>query len=98
MNHAFAPDYPSFKEAGIDLPWRTWYGVLAPAGTPAEIVHRLNAEFNKAIADPAVAERALLAQGITPAAATPEEFAAFLKADRELFAKMMAVIGVKPVD
>ncbi len=95
---AFAPEYPSFKEAGIDLPWRTWYGVLAPAGTPNEIVHRLNASINAAIADPAVAERAILGQGITPATGTPDEFAAFLKSDRELFARMMAVIGVKPVD
>ena len=93
----FVPGAPSFKEAGIDLPWRTWYGVFAPAATPREIVLRLNAEMNHAVNAP-FGEKALLSQGVVPATGTPEEFAAFLNEDRALFARMMSVIGVRPVD
>jgi tripartite-type tricarboxylate transporter receptor subunit TctC len=94
----FTPGVPSFKEAGIDLPWRTWYGVFAPAGTPRDIVLRLNAEVNRISNSPDYVEKILHSQGVVPATGTPEEFAAFLKEDRALFARMMGVIGVTPVD
>jgi tripartite-type tricarboxylate transporter receptor subunit TctC len=94
----FLPGVPPFKEAGIDLPWRTWFGVFAPAGTPREVVQRLNAEINRTVASAQYVQKFLTTQGITPAPGTPEDFSAFLKSDRELFARMMKVIGVKPVD
>ena len=94
----FVPGVPSFKEAGIDLPWRTWYGVFAPAGTPRDIVLRLNAEVNRVVNTQQYIEKVLWSQGVAPATDSPEEFTAFLKEDRALFARMMSVIGVKPVD
>jgi len=94
----FVPGVPSFREAGIDLPWRTWDGVFAPAGTPREIVLRLNSEINRATNTPQYIDKVLWSQGVTPATGTPDEFGAFLKDDRALFARMMSVIGVKPVD
>ena len=78
------PDVPSFKEAGIDLPIRTWYGLFAPAGTPRDIVQRLNSETQRVMAQPGFVEKFLTAVGLShPGAMTPEEFAAFLKRDRK---------------
>jgi tripartite-type tricarboxylate transporter receptor subunit TctC len=94
----FVPGVPLFKDAGIDLPWRTWFGVFAPAGTPRDVVQRLNTEFNRATNTPQYVDKVLGSQGITPATGSPEEFGVFLNEDRALFARMRSVIGVKPVD
>ena len=90
------PDTPSFGELGFDLDFRGWVGSFAPPGTPREIVQRLNAEMGKLVADPAFVARYLTAASVEPVGGTPEEFAAFLKKDRETAAQLTRLANVKP--
>jgi tripartite-type tricarboxylate transporter receptor subunit TctC len=72
-----APDIPTVSEAGLPgFEVTSWYGVVAPAGTPPEIVERLSREIGKAVASADLQER-LSKLGATPAASSPAEFAAF---------------------
>jgi len=73
------PEVPTVAEAGLkDFEVTTWYGVLAPAGTPRPIVMRLNAELVKIMHAPDTKER-LAGMATDPLTSTPEEFAAYLK-------------------
>jgi tripartite-type tricarboxylate transporter receptor subunit TctC len=90
-----APEVPTFGESGYaGLVVLSWYGILAPAGTPAEIVRRLNAEINKILQAPDVRER-LTALGTEPTGGTPEQFAETLKADTARWAKVVADAGIR---
>ena len=92
------PGVPSLGAQGVggfdlqSLP--TWYGMLAPAGTPREVVARLNAETVKALRDPQV-EKALLAARIFPIANTPEEFDAMIRASHAAWGRIIRETGVK---
>ena len=90
------PDVPSFRELGYELEFLGWTGMFAPAGTPRDVVMRLNGEMNKLIADPGFVAKYLTPQSMDPRGGTPEEFAAFLKADRETAGKLAKLAGVKP--
>ena len=70
----------------------SWYGVLAPAATPKDIVARLNAEIVKAAANPDTAER-LSAEGANPSAGTPEQFGAFIKSEIVRWGKVIKATG-----
>jgi tripartite-type tricarboxylate transporter receptor subunit TctC len=75
------PNIPTAKEAGIDnFEVTTWYGILAPAGTPRDIVARLNGELVKIIAMPDTKEKMQNA-GFEPLSSTPEKFAEFVKTE-----------------
>ncbi len=75
------PNIPTAKEAGVDnFEVTTWYGILAPAGTPREIVTRLNGELVKIIAMPDTKEKMQNA-GFEPLSSTPEKFAEFVKTE-----------------
>jgi tripartite-type tricarboxylate transporter receptor subunit TctC len=90
------PDVPTLNEAGVPGYETTiWLGIMAPKGTPPEIVDRLNAEIAKIIAKPAVKE-AWAKQGAVPMTMTPTEFGAFLKADIDKWAKVIDKAGLKP--
>jgi tripartite-type tricarboxylate transporter receptor subunit TctC len=89
------PDVPSAKEVGMELPLRTWYALFLPAGAPRDLVAKLNGEINKAIADPVFHEKYQNALGLVGGGMSPEEFAAFLKRDREGFAQLAKLIGLK---
>lgn len=90
-----APDLPTLAEAGVPGVYsQAWYGFLAPAGTPAPIVNRLNQETAKALAVPEVRER-LGTMGITIANGTPAEFGAMLRRDLESFAKLAREANIK---
>ena len=89
------PDVPTFDEAGVPGFWPgPWYGVLAPAGTPATIVGVLNAVFNKALKAPDVVETALM-QGQTLVGSTPAEFTAFIRAERARYEKLIKDTGAR---
>ncbi len=90
------PDVPSSKELGMELPLRTWYALFSPAGTPRDAVQRLNAEINKAMADPAFIEKYMASLGLVGGGMSADEFGAFLKRDREAFAQLAKLIGLKP--
>src|SRR5262245_16489649 len=92
------PDTPTVAEAGIaGYEMADWVGMLAPAGTPAPIVDKLNAEIRKALADPAVTQKFVL-QGLEPAVTTPQEFSAFMAAEQQRWAAVAkkANIRVQP--
>ncbi|MBX3609362.1 MAG: tripartite tricarboxylate transporter substrate binding protein [Hydrogenophaga sp.] len=90
------PDVPTVAEAG-KLPGfeaSSWFGLLAPAGTPADIVKRVQQETAKALSSPAVKER-LLAQGAIPGGNTPEQFAAMIDAEIKKWAPVVKASGAK---
>ena len=90
------PDVPSFSELGYDLDFRGWVGAFAPTGTPNEIVQRLNSEINRVLAEPAFGEKFLVPASVEFKAGTPEEFARFLKIDREVAGRLTKLAKVKP--
>ena len=76
---ALLPEVPTADEAGLpNFDVTTWYGIMAPAGTPQPIIARLNAEFVKIMHSPDLKER-LAGMGTDVMTSTPEEFAAYLK-------------------
>ena len=88
------PELPTVAELGYPgYEAGSWFGILAPAGTPRPIVARLNKEVVEALARPELAER-LSSEGAEPATNSPEQFAAFIKADVEKWAKIAEVAGV----
>ena len=90
------PDIPTAQEAGVDhFEVPIWYGFLAPAATPREIIVRLNGELVKALAAPDLKER-LAAAGIEPVTGTPEQFAAFIKSETVRYAAVIRDAGIKP--
>jgi tripartite-type tricarboxylate transporter receptor subunit TctC len=92
---ALTPDIPTIAEAGVPGYEATiWLGVMAPAGTPKEIVDKLNAEVNKVIARPDVKE-AWAKQGAVPMPMTPAEFDKYLRADIEKWANVVKISGAK---
>ncbi len=90
------PEVPSFAELGYDMDFRGWVGVFAPAGTPRDVILKLNAETNRIIADPSFDERFLLKASIERRGGSPEEFASFLKKDRETAGRLVKLANVKP--
>jgi len=91
-----APDIPTIAEAGIPGYEATqWFGILAPAGTPRAIVDRWHRETVRALKDPEVRDR-LVADGADPVGSTPEEFAAYLRAETIKWAKVVKAIGIRP--
>jgi tripartite-type tricarboxylate transporter receptor subunit TctC len=93
---AMLPDVPSFIELGFDLDYLGWYGIFAPVNTSKAVVQRLNAELGRISLDPKFSERVLAPLGAEPNGGTTEEFAAFLKSDRETAAKLAKIAGLKP--
>ena len=89
------PDVPAVAELlpGYDV--RGWFGYLAPAGTPPQIVALLNQEINRAMTAPEVKEK-LLNIGLSVTAESPEAFAQTLKADYEKYGKLIKAIGFQP--
>ena len=89
------PNVPTANEAGIPGYETTiWLGIMAPKGTPKEIVDRLNAEITKIVAKPSIKE-AWAKQGAVPMTMTPDAFGAFLKVDIDKWAKLIDKAGIK---
>src|SRR5687767_13751019 len=89
------PDVPTVAEAGLrDFEVTTWYGVLAPAGTPKNVVTRLNTELVKIMHSPELKEK-LAATGTEPLTSTPEEFAAYIQREIAKWGEVIRKAGVK---
>ncbi len=92
------PDLPNVlttREQGFEnFEISVWYGMLAPTGTPREIINRLNAEFTKATTAPDMQPRFATA-GVEPLTSTPEEFASFIRSEAARFAKVIKEAGIK---
>ncbi len=93
---AALPDVPTIEEAGNlkGFDATSWFGLLAPAGTPADIVNRIQQETAKSFATPAIKEK-LLSQGAIPGGNTPADFAKMIDAEHKKWAQVVKVSGAK---
>jgi tripartite-type tricarboxylate transporter receptor subunit TctC len=91
------PDVPTVAETGMGLEGFEvlgWFGLYAPAGTPADIVRRLNAEVNALIVQPAMVQR-FAELGAEPLGGPPEALVAFLKAEQDKWGRVIRDLGIK---
>jgi len=89
-------DLPTVAEAGLPgYEAVGWFGLLAPAATPKNVVAKLSTDSNRALSDPDVRSR-MLALGADPSGNTPDEFARFIRDDQAKWAKLMREAGIKP--
>jgi tripartite-type tricarboxylate transporter receptor subunit TctC len=92
---SLAPELPTMAEEGLPgFDISTWFGLLAPAGTPPEVIAKWNAEVVKALNAPDVREK-MIAQGAEPAPTTPSAFGAFIAKEREKYARIVKASGAK---
>src|SRR5688500_6675041 len=89
------PDLPTFAEAGLpQYDTNAWYSMHAPAGTPPEIVRRLNTELVAILRDPDILAR-FKQLSTDPVGNSPEEFAAFVRAELDKYARIIKAAGIK---
>jgi len=89
------PQVPTFTEGGLPgFSVKTWYGVLAPAGTPKPIIDKMSAEIARILAMPDIKEK-LDSQGFETFISTADEFAALIKADLAKYAKIIKAADIK---
>jgi tripartite-type tricarboxylate transporter receptor subunit TctC len=95
---AALPDVPTVEEAGgptlKGFEASSWFGLLAPSGTPPDIVSRIQQEAAKSLGTPAIKEK-LLAQGAIPGGNTPQQFTAFINAEHKKWAQVVKASGAK---
>ena len=90
------PEVPTITEAGVvNAESPLWFGLWAPAGTPAEIVAKISADFRRALADPGVREK-LSNLGNDALDMTPEAFARFVRSEIDDYARVVKAAGIKP--
>ena len=90
------PDVPTLKEQGLpQLEIETWYGAFAPAGTPAPVIAKINAELNALLQQPEIREQ-LAKQGMNPAGGPPERFGALVKSELARWSRVVAAAKIKP--
>ena len=89
------PDVPTVDESGYrGFETSTWFGILARAGTPADVIARMNDEFNKALKDEGLAKR-LEAEGAIPLGGTPEQFAELIRTETPRWGQVVQESGAK---
>lgn len=92
---AILPDVPTVAESGYkDFVAMDWKAIVAPAGTPADIVRRMNAEVAKALAEPTLL-KTLAAEGSTPMSGDPAQAASFIKAEQARWGSLVREAGIK---
>lgn len=93
---AGVPDIPTIAEAGVPgYEAVQWFGVLAPAATPRDIIMRLHKEIVRTVQAPDIKPK-LINDGADPVGSSPEEFAAFIRSETNKWAKVAKSIGIKP--
>jgi tripartite-type tricarboxylate transporter receptor subunit TctC len=88
----FLPGVPPVAESVAGYQFDSWFGLLAPAGTPKAVIGRINGEMAKLLRDPVILKR-LAAQGVVPRPLSPEAFARLIRQDYEETAKMVKTVG-----
>lgn len=95
QRYPLLPDVPTLAEQGFKgADAFAWFGLLAPTGTPSDVIAKLNSEVNLALKEPEVSEK-LVGLGMTPVGGTPEQFGAFIRADIEKWGKLIRARGIK---
>ena len=90
------PDVPSTSEQGFpNFEISVWYGMLAPTGTPREIIARLNTEIARAVTAADMKPR-FASAGVEPLTSTPDEFGRFIRSETNRFARVIKDAGIKP--
>jgi len=93
---ALLPDVPTMAESGVpDFESYNWQGIIAPAGTPAPVIAKLNKVLNEILQDPDVL-KAIADTASQPIGGTPEEFGQFILAERAKWAKVIKSAGIQP--
>ncbi len=93
---ALLPNVPTLAESGLpDYESGSWYGILAPAGTPREVIDKLHGGIVRALRQPEVAKR-LAAEGAEVIGSTPDEFGAHIKAEVARVAAVVRAAGIRP--
>lgn len=90
--YASVPEIPTFKEQGIDVVTTEWYGMLAPAGTPPDIVAKLNAEIRRIVALPGLGDRLTAIELVS---SSPEELDAFIRSEMDRWSPLINQLGLK---
>ncbi len=88
------PEVPAMMESGLAFEQTVWFGLFAPAGTPADVVQRINREVNEILKEPAFIER-IAATGATPMTTTPAELKSFVALEVDKWAKVARESGAK---
>jgi tripartite-type tricarboxylate transporter receptor subunit TctC len=89
------PQIPTFGEAGLKgFDVNTWFGILARAGTSAEVINKLNAEIGRILELPDLRDK-LVAQEMYPFVSTPEQFVALMRADAAKYARVIKAAKIK---
>jgi tripartite-type tricarboxylate transporter receptor subunit TctC len=90
------PEVPTISESGLPgFEATSWFGLFAPAGTPREIIARINAETQKIVADPVFRDRYLDPQGLEPVVSSPQRFAEYTRADAARWARIVREAKVR---
>ena len=89
------PEVPTTAETVPGYEAVTWFGLVTTNGTPGEIIGKINAEVQKLFADPAFRERVIVPNMFEPMASSPEQFAAFIKADTAKWTRVLREANIK---
>ena len=92
----YLPTVPTLAQQGLDPGISAWFGLFAPARTPATVIDRLHAEFVKALHNPNFQEKFLKVQAYDAVGNSPAEFAEFIKADRAFASRIVKLTGIRP--
>jgi tripartite-type tricarboxylate transporter receptor subunit TctC len=91
-----APEVPTFAEAGFkEMDMGAWYAFLAPAGTPRDVVMKLNGTVNAILRDAAFVEKNMTSQGMVPMVMSPEQMNAMIKSETDRMSIMVKASGAK---
>ena len=92
------PDVPTISESGVPgFEAKSWFGLVAPAETPPEIIKKINQDVIKVMSDPAFAQQYLAAQGLEPITGTPEQFAAFIRTETTKWGKVVKDANIERI-
>jgi tripartite-type tricarboxylate transporter receptor subunit TctC len=96
QRHRLLPDVPTFSEAGFPgFDFRAWFGLVAPAGTPPEVINRVAEDVARYVKSPAFAEKFATSYALDVIGTSPGESAAFMKADREKYGQIIRAGNIK---
>src|SRR5262245_24826106 len=90
------PDVPTISESGVPgFEAKSWFGLVAPAGTPPDVIRKINQDVTKVISEPVFADKYLVAQGLESIVGSPEQFATLMRAETVKWGKVVKDAEIK---